>query len=280
MNPKHTAILFFSRDAFAESIHKPLLGIGEKQKNVELAQLMISQTKVALESSGLDIVHFTQHNQCGKTFGEKLANAFQDVFNMGYQSVIAIGNDTPEIAHLDWTQLKQDIRNNKAIVGPTQRGGAYLIGFSRHQFNKPAFESLTWQGKNLYTDLISHFNKEGTNILELNPFHELNLQHDIEWFVNGSDKKWQFLRLLMQLLKSKKLSALPIVFLMVNEHKWFIKDFTGPPDAVTLDRLQQFIKTLSDILCKRISYMLCQDECLNTFALKQSLHFRGPPVIG
>ncbi len=276
---KRIAILFFSRDAFAESMHKPLLGTNERKKNVELAQLMINQTRKSLDESGLDIVHFTQHNQSGNSFGEKLANAFHDVFSMGYESVIAIGNDTPEIAHIDWNFVRLQLQKNKAVVGPTQRGGAYLIGLNQNQFDKTGFETLTWQGKDLFADLLLFLENEHSSVEVLAPMHELNRQNDIHWFLNSSDQKWQFIRLLMQLISSKKMGAIPLVFLLLQDCSWFSKNFRGPP-TVRFDSFIQDFKTVLNAIFQCLNPIFVKGcTILHLVDASQSTHRRGPPIL-
>ena len=277
ISTKRTAILFFSRDAFAESMHKPLLGAHEKKKNVELAQLMINQTRKSLDETGLDIVHFTQHNQSGNSFGAKLANAFQDVFSMGYDSVIAIGNDTPEIAHVDWNFVKLQLQKNKAVVGPTQRGGAYLIGLNQTQFNKQGFESLTWQGKDLFNDLVLFIENESSAVEILAPLQELNRQNDILWFLNSSDQKWQFIRLIMQLISNKKMGAIPLVFLLLQDCSWFSKNFRGPPSTNFNSLLLDFKTVLQSLFLRLNPFLTVHCANLHLVGATQSTHRRGPP---
>jgi hypothetical protein len=93
-----TALIFFSRSAEQEGIAKPWLGNGNKRTNAAIARLLIEKAKVNVATSGLDVFHFDERLQRGSDFGTRLANAFADVFALGYTSAVAVGNDSPELA--------------------------------------------------------------------------------------------------------------------------------------------------------------------------------------
>ena len=50
-----------------------------------------------IEHSGLDYFHFTEKEQEGGDFGERFIHAIQSVFNKGYEYIITLGNDTPQL---------------------------------------------------------------------------------------------------------------------------------------------------------------------------------------
>lgn len=271
----HTAILFFSRDAFAESIHKPFLGNDERKRNIEFAQLLINQTKQTLAKSGLDVIQFTQHQQCGSNFGEKLTNAFDTVFNLGYEHVIAVGNDTPELAHIDWEEVTDLLTANKAVVGPTQRGGTYLIGLTKHQFKKQAFCELAWQDKSLYTQLVAYFENQAALYSELSPYQEVNKKNDIDWFLNKSDVKWQFFKLLLRLLKSRKAVAFSFLFIVLKQLHWKANSDRGPPYG---QRIAYFRRLLIDFF--QSVRVLFKEQLHFIVALVSSDgDLRGPPIL-
>lgn len=185
INEHKTAILFFSRAARAESIHKPLLGFNRRSANQKLAALLIEQTKSAAQQAGLTVIHCSEKEQKGENFGEKLANAFQRVYHLGFTSVIAIGNDTPGICDINWEAVTKQLNENKAVIGETQHGGAYLIGMNASQFDWQAFQSLSWQKEVLFSDL-SLWLKTKTEVVELPQKLELNNQKDVFLFLKNA----------------------------------------------------------------------------------------------
>ncbi|CAN0575163.1 unnamed protein product, partial [Ectocarpus sp. 12 AP-2014] len=41
--------------------------------------------------------HISEKEQTGNSFGERFTNAIQTVFDKGYEHIITVGNDTPQL---------------------------------------------------------------------------------------------------------------------------------------------------------------------------------------
>lgn len=78
--------------------------------------------------------------QKGKNIGEKMANAFLDIFEKGYESVILVGADIPLIDENIIDDAFNDLKQNQAILSKTKDEGYYLIGFQKKSFTKKPFE--------------------------------------------------------------------------------------------------------------------------------------------
>ncbi len=173
--PGKIALIFFSRSSVCEAKHKRLLPSVSTTKNQKLTSVLIQQTLKTLENAPFDVVHFNEYNQSGGSFGEKIANAFSEVFNQGYAAAICVGNDTPQLAEVDWFAVESALRNGQNVLGPNHRNGAYLIGIAKDSFDANAFSKLRWQTANIYQDLFRHCE----NSYVLKPLHDLNLWADL-----------------------------------------------------------------------------------------------------
>ena len=82
--------------------------------------------------------------------GEKMANAFWDMIQEGYEKVAIIGSDclelTQEILEKNYTQLSD---NQQVTVGKATDGGYYLIGFD---FGKMSEKQITELFENVFLD--------------------------------------------------------------------------------------------------------------------------------
>ena len=47
-----------------------------------------------LNNTGLDVIVIDEHSQRGNSFGEKISSAFEDIFALGYESLVLVGNDS------------------------------------------------------------------------------------------------------------------------------------------------------------------------------------------
>jgi hypothetical protein len=177
------AILFFSRQAEAEASAKPWLGRSRRRANVAVARLLIAQSQAAIAGSGFDPYHFTEQQQRGSTFGERLAMAISDVFALGYRAVVAVGNDAPALEGTDWIAVAAALQAGKTVVGPTMRGGAYLIGLQACDFDAATFAALPWQTSAIYDHL--HAAYAGLGLLALPKLRDINTLQDLQIVSQG-----------------------------------------------------------------------------------------------
>lgn len=176
---KQIALLFFSRSAALEGRKKAWFSAGSGSKNKTLAAALIRHTYQTLEQSGFPVFHFHENNQQGQTFGERLANAYQEVFDLGYEAVVAVGNDTPEIDRIDWHHTANQLMAGKCVIGPTFRKGAYLIGITAEAFKKEAFEQLPWQSEQLFQALHTFCTRSNEPPVLLDTLRDLNTRGDL-----------------------------------------------------------------------------------------------------
>jgi hypothetical protein len=83
--------------------------------------------------------------QRGTNFGESLRLAVEDAFSMGYERVVVIGNDAPEISRsylLKAFRRLEEGGKRAAVLGPARDGGYTLIGLT-HSCPQ-AFDSMPW----------------------------------------------------------------------------------------------------------------------------------------
>jgi hypothetical protein len=174
------AVLLFSRSASADA-RKKRIWSGSFFANLQLFNQLIACTRQKVADTGMPIFHFGEWNQRGQTFGERLTNAIHDVFELGYQSVIVVGNDTPDLSAHDLCIAQDALLQGRNVVGFTHEGGAYLIGLSREYFEKDTLRGLAWQTAELGSELRTFFDKE--EYVELDEHHELNKVVSVyRWF--------------------------------------------------------------------------------------------------
>jgi glycosyltransferase A (GT-A) superfamily protein (DUF2064 family) len=158
MPQEHTAIILFTRSAQADAAAKEWLAGVDRSVNESVARAIISKTKKVLSETHLPIFLFTEKKQVGQTFGEKLSNAFEEVFAQGFESVISVGNDCIELSKVDWQEVIESLDKGENVIGPDMRHGAYLIGLRKESFHKSTFANLSWQTEDLIEDLTHYTN--------------------------------------------------------------------------------------------------------------------------
>lgn len=200
MSQQHRiAIIFFSRSVTSESRSKRL--VSYQRSNQLLTGALIDQTKSMLEKLELPVFHFSEANQVGCSFGERLANAYQTVYDLGFEGVISIGNDAPGLLEMDFAPVINQLLAGHCVIGPTKRKGAYLIGLPRSSFDYQQFVKLPWQKRQLLEALSNYCTSATTFLPEL---RDLNTLHDLREIV-GEHTGWLY-KLLKIILRNQSVN--------------------------------------------------------------------------
>ncbi len=150
----NTAILIFSRSAQAEAKEKKL--VFNPRKAEPVAHLMIKSTHRVVKSTKIPYFFFTEKKQVGHSFGERLAHAFETIFDKGFDHVIAIGNDCLSLSKTDILSAQQALNSGiDTVFGKTTDGGAYLIGLQKTTFDAAAFQQIEWKSPSVFEELLN-----------------------------------------------------------------------------------------------------------------------------
>ena len=133
-----------------------------------------------VKKSKLPYYLFTEKEQVGKSFGERFSNAIHSVFEKGFDSVITVGNDTPQLKKHHILQAANEIDKNKCVVGPSIDGGFYLLGLSKKKFNEISFLDLPWQTKSLEKTISLQFAATQTEVIKLDTLLDVDSTSDLK----------------------------------------------------------------------------------------------------
>ena len=76
------------------------------------------------------------------------------------KNIIFIGTDLPDLCHLDLVNTIRDLKENDLILGPSNDGGYWLIGFSEKIISKHPylpFINIKWSTENVLKNTIDNF---------------------------------------------------------------------------------------------------------------------------
>lgn len=191
MNQK-TAILIFAQSASLECKNKYF------PKGLELFSELNHQLFKKVKKTGQPYFIITEKEQNGTTFGERFTNAIDFVFKKGFSSIIAVGNDCPELNSLQLQQAILNLEESKTTIGPTIDGGFYLLALHKNQFNKNAFLNLPWQKKSLRKELFKILKIRKANISILRYYNDLDNFDDIKYYLSHKNNISKEVFLLLQ----------------------------------------------------------------------------------
>lgn len=199
MNLPSTAILLFTRTPQEEARHKTFASTSKKT-STRIARELIKHTYTCLEQAGTPVYVIDSDRQKGETFGQRLAHAFQEIYSLGYVHVIAVGNDTLSLSTDDLQEAIEQLRSNKAVLGPTKRGGAYLIGLHRSAFESLDFAALPWETHLLFDALVNLFQEKNVSASLLKCLRDINDSADFFTVIKGLSKRSSLYKVLKGLL--------------------------------------------------------------------------------
>ncbi|HTE23839.1 TIGR04282 family arsenosugar biosynthesis glycosyltransferase [Flavitalea sp.] len=85
---------------------------------------------------------YSKKLQSGAGLGEKMKNAFSDLFTQGYSRVLIIGTDCPELSPAIITAAFDSLNNHDIVIGPARDGGYYLLGMKK--LYPGLFDNISW----------------------------------------------------------------------------------------------------------------------------------------
>lgn len=115
--------------------------------------------------------------QDGKDLGERMKNAFKKGFDDGYNRIVLIGSDLPDITanhiHLGLEKLKE----NDVVFGPAQDGGYYLIGLSKMQ--NSVFDNKPWSQTTLLRETTKELKENQVTFTTLDTLNDIDNYEDL-----------------------------------------------------------------------------------------------------
>lgn len=114
---------------------------------------LLSTTRKAIRESGLPSVESFSWDQYGATFSKRLSTSVRKALNQGYEKVIVVGNDAPYLTAEVLLQTEKLLDQGKPVIGADERGGTYLMAFTKDCFKKTDFEAIDWQTDRVFEQL-------------------------------------------------------------------------------------------------------------------------------
>lgn len=120
--------------------------------------------------------------QAGQSFGERFESAIALAFAAGYEQVVTVGSDTPE---LDVGALERAFGQlgaapggaRSAVLGPSLDGGYYLLGLS--SFARAPFADIAFGSSQVAADTVAALEQAGYAVDLLAPLPDIDDLEDV-----------------------------------------------------------------------------------------------------
>ena len=112
--------------------------------------------------------------------GTRLENAFYYAYSKGYQDVMVLGSDAPDLP----VELLQDafdrLDHSEVVIGPATDGGYYLLAFNRSGFFLDVFSGIPWSTDMVYVETWSKIRMAGKSCEVLEEWSDVDTTLDLE----------------------------------------------------------------------------------------------------
>jgi uncharacterized protein len=152
------ALIIFQKNAVLGKVKTRLaVSVGD-EKALEIYKWLTERTHSAAKELSVDkylffsdyipqvsefsSAHFKTELQSGSDLGERMSRAFEFLFAKGYERVIIIGTDCPELSSNLLKDAYRALDQSDLVLGPAEDGGYYLMGMN--QFYPDLFVSIPW----------------------------------------------------------------------------------------------------------------------------------------
>jgi rSAM/selenodomain-associated transferase 1 len=116
--------------------------------------------------------------QKGKDLGERLANVSDSLFRNGYDGVMMMDSDTPNLPSSYVISGLEKLSENDLVVGPCEDGGYYLIGLSTQI--PEIFQGIPWSTTNVTRTTIMKAQSEGFRLCLLEEWYDVDTIEDLK----------------------------------------------------------------------------------------------------
>ncbi|MCF8459386.1 MAG: TIGR04282 family arsenosugar biosynthesis glycosyltransferase [Flavobacteriales bacterium] len=192
-------IIFIKNPVLGKVKTRLAAGIGEK-KALDVYQQLLEITRNAalksdctrnvfysdeIENDAWDEDKFNKFVQEGDSLGDRMKNAFMQVFALGATEAIIIGSDCPELNADIIHQAFEVLDEKDAVIGPAKDGGYYLLGMKK--LLPFVFENKEWSTDSVFTDTTNNLE---TNKLSYGLVRQLS---DLDNITDLRDSKLNFM---------------------------------------------------------------------------------------
>jgi len=164
-------------DEKALEVYQQLLKITAGVAEDVNAEKLVSYSKYVEESDDFDETIFDKSVQKKGNLGEKMKHAFRDGFDEGFNRIVLIGSDCPEITQSLIDEAFIELSEADSVIGPSDDGGYYLIGLSR--FMPEIFDDVEWSTSSVFSSTITTLDDLEATYHVLKKLNDIDTENDL-----------------------------------------------------------------------------------------------------
>ena len=122
---------------------------------------------------------FEKFLQKGSNLGERMHLAFDSGFRSGFEKVLLVGSDCPDISQDMVEKAFRELEDSDMVIGPSRDGGYYLIGFSSHAYDPDIFEGIKWSTPVVLSQTLEIAERKGLSTARLAVLNDIDTEEDL-----------------------------------------------------------------------------------------------------
>ena len=123
--------------------------------------------------------------QRGHGLAERLSNAFADAAALGYEQVVVVPGDVPEVDAAVLAEAGRALEAGCLVLGPSPDGGVYLLGCAPSF--ALAFAGVRWQTAAVFSDLRAQAGGLGLALRVLRALGDVDRLRDLDRLARRGD---------------------------------------------------------------------------------------------
>lgn len=187
----HQRLIIFYRNPELGKVKTRLAATVGDEMALAVYWRLASHTREITERVDVDAVVYYSHSldtedqwlgfdrsvQRGSDLGERMKNAFEESFALGYQSVCIIGTDCWELTETHLEKAFEQCRQVDVVVGPAADGGYYLLGMNK--LYPELFENKKWSTDSVFKDTLQTIENLKISFSVLDELHDVDEEKDL-----------------------------------------------------------------------------------------------------
>lgn len=163
-------------DAFALKTYEKLLAITEQESlKLQDTNIHVYFTDKIDDSPWQGQTKFIQPEG---DLGIRMGTAFKHGFNLGYDRIIGIGTDLPDLNAEIMSEGLKNLKSVNTVFGKAEDGGYYLIGMN--QWIPQIFENKPWSTETLLSTTLSELIQLGYSSTTLKLLNDIDTIDDLK----------------------------------------------------------------------------------------------------
>ncbi len=139
--------------------------------------------------------------QRGEDLGERMAHGFRSAFERGYDKVLLVGTDAPDMPKEHYREAFDELDRHDAVIGPARDGGYLLIGFRKSGFSAEVFNGVSWSTETVLEKTLEILSENRLSCHKLPLWYDVDTGEDFKALVrrlksgvSTASHTWDFIR--------------------------------------------------------------------------------------